>query len=132
MEDRIARAQAAVEREQNEADRASMDYLISVGTNILSAVLGRKLLSSTNVGRASRAARGLGRASRQARDVKRAERKVQEYQDRLDAIEEECRSEIETIRQTMDPLQLELETIELKPRRTDIDIRQIAILWIPV
>jgi len=109
-----------------------MDSLISVGTNILSAVLGRKLLSSTNVGRASRAARGLGRASKQARDVKRAERKVQEYQDRLDAIEEECRSEIETIRQTMDPLQLELETIELKPRRTDIDIRQIAILWIPV
>ena len=86
LEDRIARAQAAVEREQNEADRASMDSLISVGTNILSAVLGRKLLSSTNVGRASRAARGLGRASRQARDVKRAERKVQEYQDRLDAI----------------------------------------------
>ena len=132
LEDRIARAEEAVEREQNEADRASMDSLISLGSNILSAVLGRKLLSSTNVGRASRTARGFGRASKQARDVQRAERKVEEYQDRLDAIEAECRSEIETIRQQMDPLQLELETIQLKPRRTDIDVRQLAILWIPV
>ncbi|MDG2383649.1 MAG: DUF87 domain-containing protein [Pirellulaceae bacterium] len=130
-EDRINRAEEAIEREASQAKEANMRSMISLGSNLLSAMLGKKKFSSTNIGRASRTAQGFGRASKQAEDVRRAERKAEEYRNRLADLEADFRAEAAEIREQMDPLKLELETIQLKPRKSDIDIRLFAIVWIP-
>ena len=108
-----------------------MRSMISLGSNLLSAILGKKKFSSTNIGRVSRTAKGFGRASKQAEDVRRAERKAEEYRNRLADLEADFHADAAEIRQQMDPLNLELETIQLKPRKSDIDIRLFAIGWIP-
>ena len=46
-------------------------------------------------------------------------------------MEEELADEIQEIQQRLDPLQEELDTIQLKPRRTDIVIRHLALAWVP-
>ena len=62
------------EREAQEASSAKTDSMISIGATVLDALLGRKRISSSRLGRATSAARGLGRALRQADQVRQAAR----------------------------------------------------------
>jgi hypothetical protein len=131
LRERIRKAELRVEREAQEASGAKMQTAISFGATILSAVLGRKTFSSTTVGRATTAARGVGRASKQADDVRRARDDVAAYEEKLHEIEEELAEEIQEIHHKLDPLQEEFDAIQLKPRRTDINIRHLALAWVP-
>ena len=94
-------------------------------------MLGRKVLGSTNVGRAATAARGVGRSRKQADDVARAEEDVIAYTERLEELQREIELEVAEIEQRYDSDALELDELLLKPRRTDIDIRHMALAWVP-
>jgi hypothetical protein len=130
-EDRMRRAEAALERETQQASSAKLDSVISFGATVLSAVLGRKKLSSTNVSRAATTARGMGRASKQAEDVRRAETRVLDYRQELEDLERQIEEEAQRLRDRYDPLLTKLESIELKPRRRDIHVRVVALAWVP-
>ena len=130
--ERVRKAELRVDKEEQEASGAKMQNVINIGATLLSAVLGRRRLSATTVGRAATTARGYGRASKQADDVRRAAEDLSAYQERLELLEEELEREIETIRDDCAPENLEVETLELKPRRTDIDIRNVGLAWVPV
>ena len=131
LRDRIRNAEAAVQRESDQASGAKMQTVISVGATLLSAVLGRSPMSSTTLGKATTAARGAGRASRQARDVDRAREKLEAYRRQLEDLEEEFQSAGENVRAQLDPLTEVLEPVVLKPRKTDIDVRLVALAWKP-
>lgn len=131
LEDRIARAEQKVEVEQQQAAGAKMQTAISWGATILSAVMGRKAVGVGTIGRAATAARGMGRQRKQAADVSRAEEQLMRYEDRLQELEREIEQESDLISEKFDPLSEELETIQLKPRKTDIDIRTVALGWAP-
>ncbi|MEM7317276.1 MAG: ATP-binding protein, partial [Planctomycetota bacterium] len=131
LEERIRKAELRVEREQQEASGAKMQTAISFGATVLSAVLGRKTFSSTTVGRAASAARGIGRSAKQADDVRRAQADVDSYQQKLEDLVSELESEIEEIEDKYDADSLELDELLLKPRKTDIDIRHVALAWVP-
>ena len=127
-EDRVQRGEQAVDRETAQADEAQMQSMISLGSNILGAVFGRKRISATRV---SSTARGWGRASKQKQDIQRAQARLESYRERLDELEAELQEEIEEIGERFAPLSMELDTIELKPRKRDIDVQLLAIAWIP-
>ncbi len=131
LEERIRKAELRVEREAQEASGAKMQTAISFGATILSAVMGRKTFSSTTVGRAASAARGIGRSAKQADDVRRAEADVESYTRKLEDLTAELESEIEEIEDKYDADSLELDEQLLKPRKTDIDIRHVALAWVP-
>lgn len=131
LEDRIQRAEHAVEREQEEASSAKMQSVISFGATVLGAVFGRKIASSTNVGRAASAARRYDRIGKQASDVQRAMEKLEKYRDQLDELELELAEETQAIELKYDSLTEELDVIELKPRKSDIDVRIVAVAWAP-
>jgi hypothetical protein len=129
--DRVRQAELAVDREAKEASTAKVDSMISFGTSLLGAVLGRKRLSSTNVGRAATAARGASRAAKQSDDVRRAEARLSDYQEQWRELEAEIARETDRIRHQYE-LSLEtLQTVQLKPRRADIDVRLVALAWEP-
>ena len=126
LEERVRKAEQAVEREQKEAKDAKLQTAISFGATILSAVFGRK-----SFGRATTTARGYGRMSKQTGDVDRAYENLETYQEQLDELEAEISAETDAIADKYNPLTEIFETIELKPRRTDIDIRMLAVAWLP-
>jgi hypothetical protein len=131
LEDRVRRAEAKLEREKQEASSAKMQSMISLGATVLSAVLGRKRISSTTIGRASSAASRAGYASRQDKDVDRAEGDLETYRERLSELELELKEELEAIEQKLDVFGIEIEELELKPRRLDVDVRQVFLAWVP-
>ena len=131
LEERLRKAEQRFEREQQEAAGAKWQSMISTGATILGAVMGRRMISSTNVGRAATAPRGVGRASKQADDVDRAREDIDTYTEKLEDMENELASEIEEIEDRFDVDALELDELMLKPRKSDIDIRHLALAWVP-
>ena len=128
---RIVTAQQRVEREQGQASRAWYDSMVSIGSTLFGALFGRKTFSVTNLGRAATAARGLGRATEQRSDVGRASEKLEDLQQELEAMNAELAREVEQIAAEYDTQTIDLEEIEVTPRKSDIQTAPIALVWCP-
>ena len=131
LEGRILRAAQKVERERDQAKQQKMSSMISVGTSLLGALLGRKQVSVTNLRRAGSAFKGVGRISKETQDVARAEEQLVALQQQLQDLESELETEVEALEARFEQDLEELDTLALKPRKTDIDIRIMALAWVP-
>jgi hypothetical protein len=129
--ERIRKAEQKVDREQEQAESVKMSNYVNIGTTVLSALLGRKAISRSSIGRASTTVRGMSRTSKEKQDVERALEDLSARQEALDDLEKELEQEIEDLKERLDPEMGRLETFELKPRRTDVDVHFVALAWVP-
>ena len=107
-----------------------MNTALSVGTSILGALLGRKKLSVTNVGRIGTAARGAGRIGRESDDVTRAEESLEVIQQRRTDLENEFAQETSRLQGEFDAAGVTIDRVTIKPRKSDIDVKEIALVWV--
>jgi hypothetical protein len=131
LEDRIRRAQQAVDRERGQAQQQKLQTAISLGTTLLGALMGRKSFGRTTLGRAATTVRGAGRAMKESKDIERAEETVQVLQQQLQELQAELNAEIEQIQTTIDPLSENLETVTIAPKKQDISVSSVALTWAP-
>ncbi|MFK7817112.1 MAG: ATP-binding protein [Planctomycetaceae bacterium] len=130
-EERVRKAEQRVERESEQAKSHKLNSMISIGSSVLGALFGRKLASSTNVRRAGTAARSLTRGSKEAADVAHAEETLAEYMHRLEDLNVELEDDIREIEDELDIDNLELDEDELRPRKSDLSISEIMLVWAP-
>ena len=131
LEDRIRRAEAAVERERGQAKQEQVQTAISFGATMLEAFLGRKRLGRSTLGRATTTARGVGRSAKQAQDIGRAEAQVQSLRQQLADLQAEFDAEAAKLGGRLDPEMEELEKLVLRPRKIDIDVKLLTLAWGP-
>ncbi len=131
LRERLRKAEQAVEREKDQARSRKLQTAISVGATILGAVLGRGRVSSGTVGRASTAARGAERSVKESRDVDRAQENVAAIQKDIDALVASLESEIDAIESELHVDNVDITTVELKPRKTDIAVEWFGLVWLP-
>lgn len=131
LQNRIRRAEQAVDREKEQAKQQKLQTAISVGVTLLDAFVGRKTVGRTTLGRATTAARGAGRILKEKQDVGRAEENLQAMRQQLAEIEAQVARETEDLRSSVDPLVEELETLEIRPKKTDISVRVLGLGWVP-
>ncbi|MFT7512847.1 MAG: hypothetical protein ACI9QL_002055 [Candidatus Omnitrophota bacterium] len=131
LHDRIRSAEAKIEREAEQYKSAKMQSAISIGSSILGAFLGRKLTSSRNVGRAVTAARGIGRAGSQKGDIARAEEDLKVQQEKLRDMERAFEDDVNELEATFAVDALEIDSIDVRPMKTDITIRDFGLCWTP-
>jgi hypothetical protein len=125
------RAVQRIERERGQASQQKLQTAISVGATILGAFLGRKAVSSTSVGRATTAARSASRIGREAQDVARAEDSAEAIDQRLADLNKELEAAIAALDTSLDAQHIELREIRIAPRKSDIAIGMIQLLWTP-
>ena len=130
-EERVRKAEQRVEREKEQASSARMSSMISIGSSVLGALFGRKLASATNVRRAGTAARSLTRGSKDKADVAHAEETLEEYSRRLEDLSVELDDEIREIEDELDIDNLELDEDEIRPRKSDLSISEVMLVWAP-
>ena len=130
-EERARKAEQRVEREKEQQRSGRLSSMISVGTSVLGALFGRKLASATNVRRAGSAARSFSRGSKDAADVAHAEETLEEYGRRLQHLNVELEDEITEIEAELDIDNLELDEDELRPRKSDLSISEVMLVWAP-
>ncbi len=128
-EESIRTAEAAVDRERDQARRAKLDTALFVGEGLLTAFLGRR---SSGVRRAGRAARGVSRSQKEAQDVARAEDTLGARIERLEALERDLAEEIDGLESRYDPAAEELDSVKIQPKQRDVDVRRVVLAWVPV
>lgn len=131
LQERVRRAEAAKQREAEQAKRAKFDTVISLGSTLLGAFLGKKAVSVGTVGKAATTMRSAGRAMNQSGDVTRAQETVEAVQQQLNDLEAQFQAEVNAVSADVDPTTEMLETLELRPTRTNVNIRLVALVWLP-
>ena len=131
LNDRIARARQKVEKQKAEAKNKSMQTYVSIGTAVLSAILGRKVASSTTVGRAATSMRSASRATRHQADVVHAEESLSDLEEKLATLEGEVGEDLEKVRLEANPDRLVLESVEIAPKKTEISVDDVVLAWVP-
>ncbi|MHB1133577.1 MAG: ATP-binding protein [Chloroflexota bacterium] len=130
LKERLRRAEQVVDREQVESRQEQMQTAVSFGATLLGAFLGRKS-PSRSLGRATTAVRGMGRSMKQSGDVGRARETVATLQEQLRELEEEFAAETDAVEAAVDPLSEELETVAIKPKKSDVVVETLALVWAP-
>jgi hypothetical protein len=120
IEEKMRNAQQVVEREQGQARTAQVQTAISVGATVLGALMGRKALSATTLGRATTAARGAGRAMEQQQDVARAKEDVAAAQRDLESLNAEIEQRVTG-----------MDSLALRPTKSNIDVAAVFLVWAP-
>jgi len=131
LEDRIARARRKVEREKDQYGQQKLQTAISVGATVLGALFGRKVASAGNIGRGTTAMRGAGRAMREKEDIRRAEKDLERYRQDLLDMEAEFQEAREALPDLPDPAEMDVEPLEIKPRKSDIEVTLFSLAWVP-
>lgn len=129
--EQIRKAEQRVEREKEQSKQSTFSAAISIGTSLLGALIGRKIVSSANVTRAGTAARSAGRVAKERQDIGQAEDTVEAYQAKLKLLEEEFAVEAEKVKAAYRAESLELDATEVKPKKTDIDVARVVLVWRP-
>ncbi len=129
LEKRVQTAEHQLETAEGRVKEQGMSTLIHVGGTILGALLGRRTSGLGTVGRASTAMRSAGRMSGKKEKVAQTKEKLAVLQTEL----EELEAAFETDRQALLDKQLapEIERIPVRPRKTDIMVQTLDLVWVP-
>lgn len=130
LQDQIRRANERIERERSDLSQQKMQTVISVGSSILGALLGRKAVSVGNAQRIGSAARSAGRIGKESGDVGRAEDNREVLDQRFADLQNELEAEISRLRGELDPATVLVEQTLVKPRKADIDVTTVGLLWV--
>jgi hypothetical protein len=130
LQERLRRAQQAVEKQAEQAKQAKFQTVISVGSTLLGAFTGRRVSSST-ISRASTAMRGFSRAIDEGKDVARAGDTVASIQQQLADLQAEFDNETAALEARIDPATESLEPISIKPDKSDILVQLVTLVWVP-
>lgn len=131
LQDRVRRAEQAKAKQQSESRASQVQAAFSVGASILGAFLGRKTISATNIGRAATAIRSAGRVLKETQDVGQAEDNVAALQQQLVDLESQFKSESDALAAAIDPLTERLESLSIKPGKSNIAVKLVVLAWTP-
>jgi hypothetical protein len=130
LQDRIRRAEHAVQVQSEQASGARMGAAVSVGAAIFGALLGRKAVSAATLGRATTAARGVSKIGKEAEDVSRAAENVTALKSQMAELEAKAAAELEEVSAAWDLSNETLETILVKPKRGGVSVQLVALVWV--
>jgi hypothetical protein len=128
VQEKLRHAESTLQREQWDVKEQQMQSAISVGSTLLGAFVGRR---SSTISQISSAARGGARVMKQQDDVARAQANVEALNNQLRELEAQFRTETETVSSTHDPLTEKMDVLIIKPKKTNITVKLVAMAWVP-
>jgi hypothetical protein len=128
--DKIRRSQDSVAKEEQQASQQKLQTAVSFGATLLGAVLGRKAVSMSTLGRATTAARGVSRSMKESGDIAQAQERQRDAEAELKEIQAELEREVQELQDGAPDASI--ETTEVKPKKTGVDVRLVALVWKPV
>jgi hypothetical protein len=126
LQEQMRRAQAAVEREKDQARQQQMQAAMSFGTTLLSGFLGRRATGARST------MSGVSRSMKESRDIQRAQDTVGAIQQRMVQLEANFKADTERLSTRLDPMAEQLESISVRPAKTGISVQVLALGWLPL
>lgn len=129
--DRVVRAQEKVEREKAQAGQQKLSTALSLGTTLLGAFMGRRVVSAGNIGRAASTMRSASKIGKEQQDVARAGESLESLKARRDELEKQFNDEVAALQDSFDPASAVIEQTRVAPRKSDITIGAVGLCWTP-
>ena len=129
LEDKLKRLDMKLQKEQEDVSSKATDTLIDVGMAIFGAFFGRKKISSRTISRGASAFKKGKGVFKERGDVKNVESLMADVQENIRDLHTDLQAEIEKIEDKFDIQNYEITSLFIKPRRGDITIEDIALLW---
>lgn len=130
LEARQRTVQGQLSKEKAESSSATLQAGASLIGGILAAILGRK----AGLGSITRGTSSINKATgayKQHQDVANAEARVVAVGAEIENIQAELAAGINKLMDSFDPALLPFETEAIKPKKTDIKVQTVALLWLP-
>jgi hypothetical protein len=131
LENRLLRAEQAIEREAQQSTKKKLDTAVSFGAAILGAVLGRKRLSASTASKVGTAIRSASGAKKESGDVARAKQTAAKVRQELEELNAALEKEVAALDDVYDAQQEELTEVVVKAKSTDIHIPLVCLAWMP-
>jgi hypothetical protein len=131
LQNAVQRAQKALADQQSQASGQTLDTMVTVGTTLLGAFLGRKTLSVTNLNRARTALRSGSRTVKERQDVGSAQQQLEGAKKQLADAEAEFQEETEKLDASATPDALAVVEFTVPPRKSDIAVGNLLLAWTP-
>jgi len=127
LTDKLRRLQEKISEAQSQASLKKTDTIISAGATILGTIFGKGVTKGT-LSQAGSTLKQAGRLGKQSQSVQKAQNDYNACRSQLDALETQLKNETATI-PFPDPNQFTIETITITPRKSDISIESISLVW---
>ena len=127
VENRVARAEAAVAQQQAQSRQRQLDTVVRVGSALLSGFLGGKAPSSSKIGTTLRSA---GRVRKEASDVAEARKTLERAETELQELSGELEREMDALRAPLGS-ELEIGTVEIRLPASGVAPHLVAVAWLP-
>ncbi|MES1923857.1 DUF87 domain-containing protein [Salinisphaera sp. T31B1] len=131
LQTRLAAAEAEIAAETAQTNQKTVESVVSIGSALLGAFLGRKAVSATNARRIGTAARGVGAIAQQRRDLAEARADAADIRARIEAAGQDFDAEVAALAPLPGPEGLALETVIVRAKSSDITVQAVALLWLP-
>jgi hypothetical protein len=131
LKNSLLRAEQAIQREQEQAKSKKMATVISFGTALLGAFMGRKAVSRTSTYRVGTAMKSAGRLRKETMDVARAQEKAEAVKQQMAELEMQLNGDLAGLDASFDPAFEELDEIRVKPKSTNITLELFGLAWMP-
>jgi hypothetical protein len=131
LQNAVQRAQKGLADQQSQASGQTLDTVVTVGTTLLGAFLGRKTLSVANLNRARTALRSGSRTVKERQDVGSAEQQLEAAKKQLADAEAEFQEETSKLQASAAPEALTVAEFTIPPRKSDIAVGNLVLAWVP-
>ena len=130
LSEQLRKAKQKIQKEKEQSKGRKLKTALTIGASLLSAFSGGGGLDLSTLSRATTAVSNVSRQRQAQGDVYRAEETTESITARITALNDELQQEIDQLKERFDPLSEELVVKEIKPRRSDIDIKTVSLVWI--
>lgn len=127
LSEKIARANSKLTEKQQKATVQKAETMISIGSTLLGTLFGRKITKGT-ISQTGTTLRRATRMSKDSKDADQVQREIASYQQQLQDLENQLNSEISSLEINADTTPI--DTTSIRPRKSDIDVDTVAILWV--
>ena len=127
LEKEFIKLQEKLEKEEADVKAITTQSALTLGSSVLGALLGRTKVGTLNTG-----VTGLSRASRilkEKQDVERVKKKIDTLTENIQKLEDELKQSIEEMSGKFDIDNYTIETISVKPKKSDIFGINVSLLW---
>ena len=88
-------------------------------------------MSASNINRAASAARAASRIGRESSDVGRADENLEAVRKQRAELQQQFEADSASLERVLDAASAPLRAVSLSPRKSDIAVGEIALVWVP-
>ncbi len=123
--------QGKLAQQRAEATAKEIDTAAAIGSTLLGALMGRSVLSASNVRRGASAVRSVNRAKKEIGDVARVEEQRVALNQQWAELQAEANAKLAGLQAKAPGPALEITRVPIAPRKADIDVGTLVLTWLP-